>query len=166
MCERNHLKTIKGLCGEGNAPEMKDWVFVTPMSDIKEVPQMDSNTWRIGQDLIMTPAVGDIPAGKFEKWQVAKTDSGYSAGKKDTHYEPKFEYFIEKLDEIKTFILAKARGENLAVVGTDNNGKPRLMTDAHLMFDEQTKGKNGYKVEFTCGSIPDPLPFYTGKVQQ
>lgn len=165
MCERNHLKAIKGLCGEGNAPDMKDWVYVAYMSDVKEFPNMDSNTWRIGNDLVMTAPVGAIPAGRFEKWQVSKTDSGYMGGKKDDHFEPKFEFFIEKLDEIKTFILAKARGERLVVIATDNNGKPRLMREAELMFDEQTKGKNGYKIDFSCGKIPDPLPYYMGKVQ-
>jgi hypothetical protein len=171
MCNRANLKTIKGLCGEGSAPEMKNWVFVTTMEDILTIPTMASESFGLSLDISMRPpsASGVTPVvekGKWERWDVAKTDSGYSANRKDNHYEPKFEYFIERLDEVKTYILAKARGEKLAVIGTDNNGKPRLMTNAEIMFDEQTKGKNGYKVEFVCGPVPDPLPFYMGTVVQ
>jgi hypothetical protein len=173
MCERAHLKGIKSLCGEGSAPELKDWVFVTTMDDIVfPLPNFDSNTTRIGGNITMRPAVAAtgttaaIAAGKWERWDVAKTDNGYSANRKDDHYEPKFEYFIPRLDEVKGFVLAKARGEKLVIVGTDNNGKMRLMVNAELMYDEQSKGKNGYKIEFVCGPVPDTLPFYAGEIKQ
>ena len=160
--ERANLKRIKKMCG-GSAPDMLDHIFVTWMSDIDEaaMPAMDSNTTRI-PNIPLKAAVGNEPAGKWERWEVARTDNSYDAGRKDSGYAPKFEYFIEKMDEVKSFILSKARCEKLAVVGIDNNGKMKYMDNADIHYDESTKGKNGYKIEFTCGPRPDPLPFVTG----
>lgn len=168
-CERGNLKDIEKLCGEGSAPDLKDWVAVTTAEDITNIPIMETGTWKINGDIQMrtASAAGITPvvtAGKFQKWNVAKTDNGYSSNRKDNHYEPKFEYFIEKLDEVKTFILAKARGKRLTVIGMDNNGKMRVMENAEVMFNEETKGKNGYKIEFSCGLVPDPLPYYSGNL--
>lgn len=162
--ERGNLKKIKELCG-GNAPDLQDYVFVTSMDDIDEenIPDMDSNTWRIST-IPMKAAAGTNPAGKWERWAVARTDNGYMGGKKDEHFNPKFEFFMEKLDEVKTFILSKARCGKLGVIAVDNNRKKRFMAYAEISFDESTKGKNGYKIEFTCGPVPEPLPFYEGPI--
>jgi hypothetical protein len=165
-CDRTLLKNINHLCGQGNAPDLADWFAITSKADIlAPLPTLSADKHAFSAPFTMRPAVAAtsttaaVPAGKWQRWEVAKTDSSFDMGEKDGYYEPKVEYFIEKTDPFKTKILMDARGADKRIVLIDNNRNLRFMDNAMVVANEVSSPRNGYKVTITCGKINDPLPF-------
>jgi hypothetical protein len=170
MCQTQFLKSLKGHCGLGNAPGLKDTVFVCFMEELLTgtLPLPDDGVHLISKDIVMRAASGTDTAGGFVSMLVSRKKSKYVSNTKgedgSNYFEPEMEVFVERQDENKAFVLKQTNGARLCVIFTDNNGKQRVMDHASLQYQSMTDPENGYMLKFTASVQPEEPYFYTGAI--
>jgi hypothetical protein len=181
MCNLAQLTQIKRACQQGNTPGLHDVIYVTFMHEVVSLPDPDSNTTRIGQDIgfrpeIITSAVGVTPivykqrAGAFVPIDVRRKGATYKAGHKgdgeNDYWEPEWEYMIDRVDEIKSYILAAFKGgARMLVLTPDKNGKLIVCPNCTITYDGNiTDSENAYKIKIMGDKMAYEPRFYTGAV--
>lgn len=160
------LADILKQCGDGNAPGLKQKIYIEKQSNIEAIPATDADSHIISGVITMkdtnTFHVFDI--SKYEQEFKVTTEGDEDSNTK----KAELKFFISKIDAVKSRILdTNSNGCPLIVIPTDKNGQRRLMGDledgAYMKIEETATPKNGYNVTITSEANHVPY-FLTGAI--
>lgn len=162
---------IEQFCGGVNAPGLDRVLHMTCEDQVDAIPDLDTGTHTISEDMEMRAAVVGPPAvdaGVFYPWYFSKEDMSYTSTRDENgEWTTEVKIFMLQLNSEKTFVLNGMTGDNGIAIVKDRNGQPRLIgaigNGCSISVKEQTNPKNGYEVTINWKSAHAPY-YYTGAI--